>query len=76
VLCNSEIAAELALENAVYPAGTLFGAQLAGIVRFTLAAALIALAMLARGKAAFFERALGGEAALTLQEKFFTFTPA
>jgi hypothetical protein len=28
------------------------------------------------GKAAFFERALRGEATLALQEKFFTFTPA
>jgi hypothetical protein len=46
----------------------LFGAQLAGIVRFAFSAALVPLAMLAGRKTAFLKRALGGEAALTLQK--------
>ena len=74
------VATELALENAIDAARLLLGAQLAGEVRFAGAAGSAAaagrLAVLPGGEAALLERALGREAALTLQVELLAFTSA
>jgi hypothetical protein len=68
VLRYTKVAAELALENSINPAGLLLGPQLASVIRFALRAPLPATAVLAGGKPAFFKRALRSVAALTLQK--------
>jgi hypothetical protein len=73
---QAKVAPELALKNAINAASPLFGAQLASIIRLTLRASLFATAVLARSKTTLFKGAFRRVAALSLQIKFFTFSPA
>jgi hypothetical protein len=67
---------ELAFQHSVHPACFLLGAQLAVIVRFSFAAELSAFAMLTRSISAVLKSTLRRETARSLEEQFFTFSPA